>query len=115
MLCQRMLAMAWLLAERRHIQVDAVMRLLPERVQLPVEGFAMLVVAIFSAVVTWYGFDIFLDSFVRGRTTGSMLNIPIWITELAIPVGFALLFVQSVIEVLNSVRGIPGKSADHLE
>ena len=58
-------------------------------------------VAVFAATVMWYGFEIFFDSFVRGRTTGSLLNIPIWIVELAVPVGFALLLIQSIIEIIK--------------
>lgn len=102
-----MLAMAQLLAARRHIQVDAVARLLPPRVQRALDALAMIVVAVFSAFVTWYGALIFFDSFERGRTTGSMLNIPIWIVELAIPVGFALLLVQACIEVRAAFTGLP--------
>lgn len=100
-----LLGMAWLLSARRHIAVDAVIRLLPERVQRWFETAAMLVVAAFSAVVVWYGWGIFLDSFERGRTTGSMLNLPSWIVELAVPLGFALLFIQSLIEAVRSARG----------
>lgn len=100
-----LLAMAWLLSARRHIAVDAVIRLLPENTQRIVEGLAMMVVALFSALVTWKGGDIFWDSFTRGRTTGSMLDLPSWGTELAIPVGFALLFVQALIEARRSFDG----------
>jgi len=99
-----MLAMPWLLAAGRHIQVDAIARLLPANGQRFLQAFVMLVIALFSLVVVWYGFEIFFDSFQRGRTTGSMLNIPIWISELSIPIGFFLLFVQSVLEFFSSCR-----------
>ncbi|MFT6641257.1 MAG: C4-dicarboxylate transporter DctQ subunit, partial [Flavobacteriaceae bacterium] len=55
------------------------------------------------AIVTWYGFEIFYDSFTRGRTTGSLLNIPIWIVELAVPVGFFLLTTQCAHEIKQIV------------
>lgn len=100
-----LLAMASLLSKRQHIQVDAVVQRLPGSVVRWVDVFVLLVVGLFSAVVTWYGFDIFHDSFVRGRTTGSMLNIPIWIVELAIPTGFALLALQSVHEIKRTLSG----------
>ena len=96
-----LIAMAWLLSARRHIAVDAVMQLLPVGVQRWVEAAAMLVVAAFSAMVTWKGWDIFLDSFERGRTTGSLLDLPSWIVELAVPLGFGLLFIQSLIEAIR--------------
>jgi TRAP-type C4-dicarboxylate transport system permease small subunit len=93
-----LLAMAWLLKKRQHIQVDAVVRLLPGALARIIDRIVMLLVAIFSIVVCWYGFEIFYDSFSRGRTTGSLLNIPIWIVELAVPAGFALLALQALLE-----------------
>ncbi len=99
-----LLAMAWLLSARRHIAVDAVIQLLPPIVQRWTESAAMLVVAAFSAMVTWKGWDIFIDSFERGRTTGSLLDLPIWIVELAVPFGFALLFIQSLKEAVCSAK-----------
>jgi len=98
-----LLAMAWLLKKRQHIQVDAVVRLLPDAVARVIDRLVMLLIAGFAMVVCWYGFEIFYDSFSRGRTTGSLLNIPIWIVELAVPVGFALLTLQALLEAF--VRG----------
>ena len=100
-----LVAMAWLLSARRHIAVDAVIQLLPPSMQRWIEAAAMLVVAAFSAMVTWKGWSIFLDSFERGRTTGSLLDLPSWIVELAVPLGFALLFIQALIEAVRSARG----------
>lgn len=100
-----LIAMAWALGARRHIAVDAVVRLLPDAVRRVTETFAMLTVAAFSAMVTWKGWDIFYDSFERGRTTGSMLDLPTWVAELAVPFGFALLFIQALIETRRALAG----------
>jgi TRAP-type C4-dicarboxylate transport system permease small subunit len=106
-----LLAMAWLLKKRQHIQVDAVVRLLPGALARIIDRIVMLLVAIFSIVVCWYGFEIFYDSFSRGRTTGSLLNIPIWIVELAVPAGFALLALQALLE--TSRPSTEDSSAEH--
>ncbi len=98
-------AMAWLLGARRHIAVDAVVQLLPRGVRRFTEALAMAVVAVFSAWVAVYGWDIFYDSFERGRNTGSMLELPSWLPELSVPFGFAVLFVQAVIEFFKALRG----------
>jgi C4-dicarboxylate transporter DctQ subunit len=94
-----LLAMAYLLSKRQHIQVDAVVQLLPTYLVRIVDVVVLIIVGVFAAVVTWYGFEIFYDSFTRGRTTGSLLNIPIWIVELAVPVGFFLLTTQCLYEI----------------
>ncbi|MCR9089054.1 MAG: TRAP transporter small permease [Rhodobacteraceae bacterium] len=99
-----LLAMAHLLTLRRHITVNAVTTLLPRAAQKLCAVFALAVVIAFSAIVAFWGFDIFHESFVRGRTTGSLLNLPVWIAEAAVPVGFGLLALQGIVEMLR-MRG----------
>lgn len=108
-----LLAMAWLLQAKRHIAVDALVELLTPVYRRFTEALAMLCVAAFSALVAWKGWEIFLDSFERGRTTGSMLDLPTWVSELAVPVGFALLFLQAVIEAYRSLTGERDLKASH--
>lgn len=94
-----MIGMPWLLNTNQHIAVDAVTERLGQAAQRVCRVLAMTAIALFSAVVAWKGGDIFYDSFERGRTTGSMLDLPTWVSELAVPVGFALLFIQALIEL----------------
>ena len=51
--------MASLLAKRQHIQVDALVKLLPAGVIRWIDVLVLMVVGVFAAVVTWYGFAIF--------------------------------------------------------
>ena len=95
------LSMAHLLVLRRHITVNAVTGLLPLRAQKACAAFALVVVIVFSAIVAFWGWDIFHDSFVRGRTTGSLLNMPVWVSELSVPLGFALLALQGIVELIR--------------
>ena len=99
-----MIAMPWLLKTNRHIAVDAMTERLGPAAKRVCATLAMIVIGAFSAIVTWKGGGIFLDSFERGRTTGSMLDLPTWVSELAIPTGFALLFAQAVIETIKAVK-----------
>ncbi|MDD9715932.1 TRAP transporter small permease subunit [Dinoroseobacter sp. PD6] len=96
-----LLAMAHLLTLRRHITVNAVTGLLPPGAQKVCAGIALVVVIVFSVIVTVYGFDIFYTSFERGRTTGSLLNLPVWISELSVPLGFGLLTLQAGVELIR--------------
>ncbi|MEM1363811.1 MAG: TRAP transporter small permease [Pseudomonadota bacterium] len=94
-----LLAMGWVLSQRRHITVNAVTNLLPFGLQRVCTALALVLMIIFSLIVTLYGWEIFYDSFSRGRTTGSLLNLPTWISELSVPVGFALLTAQALVEL----------------
>ena len=96
-----LLAMGWVLTLRRHITVNAVTGLLPPGAQRLCAGFSLLVLIVFSVIVTWYGWEIFHDSWQRGRTTGSLLDLPAWVAELSVPVGFALLTAQALVELIT--------------
>jgi len=100
-----LMGMPWALAARRHISVDAITRLCPPAVQRGLEVIAMTAVLAFSVMVMIKGWGIFLDSFERGRTTGTMLDLPSWIAELPVAIGFALLAIQAVIEIVGLLRG----------
>ena len=100
-----LLAMAWALEHRRHIAVDAVIARLPPRARQIADVAAMLFIAAFSIMVLWKGGGIFWDSFVRGRGSGTMLNLPAWVAELAVPAGFAMLFIQALVETARALAG----------
>ena len=68
-------------------------------------ALALLFILGFSLIVAWWGWDIFHDSWARGRRTGSILNLPSWGAELSVPVGFALLALQSLAELATLRNG----------
>ncbi len=94
-----LLAMPWMLQNRRHIQINAVTDRLEKKIQHILSLLTLLILMIFSAYVTIYGWLIFHDSFERGRTTGSLLDLPSWIAELPIPIFFFILLIQAIIEI----------------
>jgi len=97
------LAAAALLHNGHHIRISLVTEHLPRMVQHRLDALIFLLVAGFCGVVVWYGTPIAYDSYETGRTTGSMLNIPTFWTELSVPVGFALLGVQALIETIRAL------------
>lgn len=99
-----LLSLGWVLSLRRHITVNAVTALLPAHIQRLCVAASLLVLIVFSAIVAYWSWDIFHDSWVRGRTTGSLLNLPSWVAELSVPVGFGLLTAQAIVELLSLPR-----------
>jgi TRAP-type C4-dicarboxylate transport system permease small subunit len=98
-------ALAWLLTNGKHIRVGVLTPWLPPLGRRVTEICSNLVILAFSAWTVWYGWDIFFDSFERGRTTGTMLDLPSWINEAAIPAGFALLALSSLAAILRTLSG----------
>lgn len=98
-------AMGWALSQRKHIRVTAITAQLPPRGRQVAEIISLCVVLGFSVVVLIYGWDIFYDSFERGRTSGTMLDLPAAVPEGAIPAGFALLALSCIACLWRAVRG----------
>jgi len=96
-----LLAMAWVLTLRQHITVNALTSLLPRTVQKLCVALSLVAILVFSLVVVVWGWDIFYESWVRGRTTGSLLDLPSWVAELPVPLGFSLLSAQAICELIT--------------
>lgn len=109
-----LLSLGWVLNMRRHITVNAVTALLPPALQKLCVAFSLLILITFSAIVAFWGWEIFYDSWERGRTTGSLLNLPSWVAELSVPVGFGLVTAQAVVELLSLRNGhVPSLGSSH--
>ncbi|MBO9446999.1 TRAP transporter small permease [Ruegeria sp. R14_0] len=96
-----LLSLGWVLNMRRHITVNALTALMPAKTQKICVAISLMVLIAFSAIVAFWGWEIFFDSWDRGRTTGSLLDLPSWVAELSVPVGFVLVTAQAVVELLS--------------
>ena len=99
------LASAHILKRRSLITVELFTGSLSKSTLRILELLSLLIIAFFSFVALYYGTGVVLESIELGRKTSTMLGVPKYLTESAIPVGFGLLFVQAVIEFLKLVRG----------
>lgn len=108
-----LMSMSWLVQHRRHIQINAVTSKLNDKLRRVIGVITMIVLTIFSLFVTFYGWKIFIDSFERGRTTGSLLDLPSWIAELPVPVFFACLSLQACLEIWKLIDGQPIPEGGH--
>lgn len=68
------------------------------------EALSLIIIALFSFVALYFGTEVVLESIAMGRKTSTMLGVPKWLTESAVPVGFGLLFVQTVVEFVKLIR-----------
>jgi C4-dicarboxylate transporter DctQ subunit len=57
----------------------------------------------FSSVVVYYGWIIAKESFDVNRTSSSMLDLPAFISEVAIPLCFGFLLFRVIIEFINTI------------
>ncbi|RMD62275.1 MAG: TRAP transporter small permease [Alphaproteobacteria bacterium] len=99
---------AALVHRRAHIRVTVVTDLLPRPARTVLEVLSLLVIAAFGLAVAITGFEVMWDSLSRGRTTGSMLDLPLFWSQAAVPAGGGLLVLQSLVEAFRTdARGAP--------
>jgi len=65
------------------------------------EAFSLIVIGAFCVVAVVWGIEIVAESVRYSRTTSTMLDVPQWMTELAIPVGCGLLLLQCIAELVR--------------
>ncbi len=100
-----LIAAAYVLSEREHVVIDVAFKTQGSLSRKLADTFAMLVIIAVSAVVCWYGFELWLKAFRMGHTTDSFLAPPKWLTHGSLWVGFGLLFLQACAEIAKTWTG----------
>lgn len=88
----------------QHIRIDLVYTRLPAVVRGWLEIAMHLAVAGFALVAAWSGTAIVIQSLRLGRKSMSLFTVPMWIPQLALPVGFLLLAVVCLARAWTSLR-----------
>lgn len=99
------LASAGLLASRDHIRITVLIDRAPKAVRRVADVFSYLFVAVITGLIAWHGYPIAQKSFEVGRSTGSMLDIPSWWAQAAVPLCFALVTIQALLCALDAALG----------
>lgn len=95
------LAMGYCLREGHMIRITAVIGQLPDRGRKLAEALSLVAVLGFSVFAVWIASDAMIDSIAFGRRQPSMLRMPSWINELPVILGFAILSIQALAELLR--------------
>lgn len=101
------LAAAYVLRHRDMIVIDFVLTRLGPAGKRFADTISLLFVAGFSLVAVYYGIEIVAESVEMGRATSTMLSVPKWMTESAVPIGFGLLALQCGVELTALYRSRP--------
>ena len=90
-------------AEHRHIAIDVVSYVLPERVRRFIDVFISLLTAAICVVFTWFSIVFVVDEIRNGSPGVTFFGLrSSWLTVI-LPVGFALLALRSVIVFISSI------------
>jgi len=106
------LAAAYVLKHRDLIVIDFVLNRLGVVGRRMADTLSLLFIAGFSLVAVYYGVLIAAESIAMGRATSTMLAVPKWMTESAVPIGFGLLALQCLVELVALYRGAESERGD---
>ena len=99
------LAAAYVLKHRDLIVIDFVLNRLGASWRRMADTVSLLFIIGFSLIAVYYGILIVAESVEMGRATSTMLSVPKWMTESAIPIGFGLLALQCLAELTALYKG----------
>lgn len=95
------LGMAYVLRQHQLIRITAILALLGPGARRVLEGFSLLVILAFCVIAVLFGWDVVADSIRLGRRQPTMLEMPNWMAELPVVLGFALLGVQAAADLVR--------------
>ena len=93
--------LAYALKHKDMIIIDVIFRDPNTIFRKVLESFGFVVIIAFSVVTVFYGFELWLDSTMKGHTTDTYLALPKWFTQASIWVGFGLLTLQALVEIIK--------------
>ena len=108
-----LLCSPWTLLDNEHIRIDIVSNLMPRRLRnlIDVVGHAFFLLP-FTIVMVVTGVPFFLKSFAIDEQSMNAGGLPQWPAKSLIMIGFALLFVQGLSELLKRVAIMRGLMDD---
>ena len=90
---------------RGHVNVDLVPMLLAPGVRKALAWIVCLVVLAVAAIMTFYGWEFWHIAWARGWRSDTVWGVRLWIPYLAMPVGFGLLALQYLADLVALAAG----------
>jgi TRAP-type C4-dicarboxylate transport system permease small subunit len=100
-----LLGLSYVQLMRGHVNVDLIPLALPYRARFGMAVITLLLSIAIVFVLFWYGFEFWHFAFERGWKSETVWAVRLWIPYLAMPVGFGLLLLQLVADLVALLTG----------
>ena len=111
-----LLCSGYALLHNEHIRIDVVSSRLPHRVRIWVDIFGTLCFLLpMSIIILWLSWPIFMNAWVSHEMSSNAGGLIRWPARLLVPVGFLLLSLQGVSELIKRIAFLRGLIPDPLE
>lgn len=95
----------------RHIKIDLVVGRLPRRIRDAVELLTLTLSIGVAGFFAWHGINTMLRSLDYGRRDAfGALNLPLWIPQVALPVGLSILTLVVILLAYRKLRDVLHRS-----
>ena len=98
------LALTYSFHKKDFIRITVIYDRLNENGKKILDFISFIFILIFSSFVVYYGWLIAYDSLKVGRTSSTILDVPSFLTEVAIPLCFAFLVLRVILEAIKYIR-----------
>jgi TRAP-type mannitol/chloroaromatic compound transport system permease small subunit len=104
-----MLGGAWTLKLNEHVRVDVLYSRYSERTRLWVDLLgAIFFLLPMTLMIGWLSWPLFINSFAIGEVSGNAGGLIRWPVKALIPVGFLLLALQGLSEIIKRIANLTG-------
>ncbi len=104
------------LLRNEHVRIDIIAGRLSRRTQNWIDVFGIILFLFpMSFIIMWLGWPLFARSYAEHEVSTNAGGLIVWPARLMVPVGFALLIVQGVSELIKRIGFLAGRIPDPLE
>jgi TRAP-type mannitol/chloroaromatic compound transport system permease small subunit len=111
-----LLCSGYTLLHNEHIRIDVVSGSLSRRAQVWIDVFGIIFFLLpMTGFIMWLSWPIFVNAWVSGEVSGSAGGLVRWPARLLVPLGFFLLTLQGVSELIKRIAFLLGLIPDPAE
>jgi TRAP-type C4-dicarboxylate transport system permease small subunit len=101
---------AYTLQKGKHVRIDLLIEHLSPRTQKMLEMITSTAGMFFCGIVTWQAYEMIASSIGYDKVSATPLRVPMWIPQMALLLGFALLTFQFALIIADRYAELFGKS-----
>jgi TRAP-type mannitol/chloroaromatic compound transport system permease small subunit len=111
-----LLCSGYTLLHNEHIRIDVVSSRLSRRTQIWIDVFGLIVFLLpVTLFIMWLSWPIFMNAWTSGEISGNAGGLIRWPARLLVPLGFFLLSLQGVSELIKRIAYLQGLIPDPVE
>lgn len=109
-----MLASAHTLKRDEHVRIDVIVGRFSKRTQVWIDLFGFLIFLLpICLLILWFGIPFALISIQSAEMSSNAGGLIVWPAKLLVPLGFALIVLQGVSEVIKRIAFLAGRIDGH--